>query len=558
MSLSSKEAPMICYPHYVEHKKRQLVTVVYGEGMPGERGGLFLEIVESSSGDIVDRVPGVWNGDRVFTFTTPALETFGYYDITPVVTGGRRERKLVSFSICCSSSWELYQQMNKLSSPQATLPICLILCALCEGNPLMADPYWDVVSQYAVDSILSSPANRMKLGLTDTHIGSVCIKDMFAHLFQNLTLEEFFRKHNLTKAKSSLVSVPMETADEDDHDYEELDELRNEMSQRTLASSVNSLHISGVVPQSIDDIYDDTSDLLVATPIPTQRSDHFSGSGQFRRQDQSSGSGQFRRQDQSSGSGQFRRQDQSSGSGQFRRQDQSSGSGQFRRQDQSSGSGQFRRQDQSSGSGQFGGHGQSKGNNQLNGSSGSGQFSGCGQSNGRDQYSRSDQSSGSGQLGRSGPTSGSSDKGYIKLTKAPVGALDVKSFEKKLPVMRNPITAQPPPPPPPKSSKHPPQQPASGPDEEYLPFDFSQPVKKFHGNVSDSALITSKSGSAMKGCPRTNSFSGPPPPPPPAWAKPTSRGPDTLPRPKKVVQPHTTQNLKSQTLRSYSKRRDVM
>ena len=43
----------------------------------------------------------------------------------------------------------------------------------------MADPYWDVVSQYAVDSILSSPANRMKLGLTDTHIGSVCIKDMF-------------------------------------------------------------------------------------------------------------------------------------------------------------------------------------------------------------------------------------------------------------------------------------------------------------------------------------------------------------------------------------------
>ena len=110
---------------------------------------------------------------------SPAFDAFGYYEITPIVTGGQRERKLVSFSVCCSSSWELYQHMRMLSCPHMILPVTLVLCALCEGTPHMDDPYWDVMCQYGAESLLSSPTARDKLGLTGKDIGSVYLKDIY-------------------------------------------------------------------------------------------------------------------------------------------------------------------------------------------------------------------------------------------------------------------------------------------------------------------------------------------------------------------------------------------
>ena len=55
-----------------------MVTVVYGEQMVSRERGLMLEVVDSNLGDIVGRVPGNWNGDRVFTFMCPGNYTIRY------------------------------------------------------------------------------------------------------------------------------------------------------------------------------------------------------------------------------------------------------------------------------------------------------------------------------------------------------------------------------------------------------------------------------------------------------------------------------------------------
>ena len=202
--------------------------MVYAEPPCTDRQALTLEVVESNSGTIVSREAGRWNGDRVFTFTCPrktqpfscalatgtikptpghhwrwslsqgvpcwlpwltvrvcafhcytALTTFGYHEVTPIVRKEGRERKLPTFSICCSTCWQLYDQLHQLACSDSLLHVCLVALQLCRSPEQAQDPYWDVMCQMALDACVKQPHTISSQGFPSARATDLPVRDLF-------------------------------------------------------------------------------------------------------------------------------------------------------------------------------------------------------------------------------------------------------------------------------------------------------------------------------------------------------------------------------------------
>ena len=108
-----------------------------------------------------------------------ALTTFGYHEVTPIVRKEGRERKLPTFSICCSTCWQLYDQLHQLACSDSLLHVCLVALQLCQSPEQAQDPYWDVMCQMALDACVKQPHTLSSQGFPSARATDLPVRDLF-------------------------------------------------------------------------------------------------------------------------------------------------------------------------------------------------------------------------------------------------------------------------------------------------------------------------------------------------------------------------------------------
>ena len=115
-------------------------------------------------------------------FPCVALTTFGYHEVTPIIQREGRERKLPTFSVCCSISWQLSEQLHHLSCSDSLLHVCLVALHLCRSPEQARDPYWDVMCQMALDGCVKQPHTLISLGFPGAASADVPIRELFGEV----------------------------------------------------------------------------------------------------------------------------------------------------------------------------------------------------------------------------------------------------------------------------------------------------------------------------------------------------------------------------------------
>lgn len=108
-----------------------------------------------------------------------ALTTFGYHEVTPIVRKEGRERKLPTFSICCSTCWQLYDQLHQLACSDSLLHVCLVALQLCRSPEQAQDPYWDVMCKMALDACVKQPHILSSQGFPSAMAKDLPVRDLF-------------------------------------------------------------------------------------------------------------------------------------------------------------------------------------------------------------------------------------------------------------------------------------------------------------------------------------------------------------------------------------------